>query len=85
VLTTATCGYASHIIKAGSGEVCGEPFSQRELDARLLDMLTRLEHAPWQQNGLRYGRDDSLCQMPSAAIDLLEQLATPNITPREIE
>ncbi len=72
VLTTATCGYASHIVEANSGKVCGEPFKQSELNDQLREMLARLDHAPWSENGLRYGRKDDLYQLPKAAVDLLE-------------
>ncbi len=74
VLTTATCGYAPHIVKAGSGQVCGEPFSQQELNRRLREMLEQLDSAPWSANGLRYGRGEELYTMAQAAADFLEQL-----------
>lgn len=74
VLTTATCGYAPHIVKADSGQVCAEPFSQQELNDRLLDMLRQLDKAPWSENGLRYGQNEELYNMTKAAVDFLEQL-----------
>lgn len=73
VLTTATCGYAPHIAKAGSGQVCGEPFSQEELNGRLLEMLGQLDSAPWSENGLRYGQSEELYNMAEAAVDFLER------------
>ena len=73
VLTTATCGYAGHIVTAGSGQVCGEPFSQRELNGRLLQMLEQLDSAPWSDNGLRYGQNEELYNMSRAAVDFLER------------
>ena len=72
VLTTATCGYANHILEANSGTVCAEPFKQRELNDQLREMLGQLDNAPWSENGLRYGRNDELYQLPKAAVDLLE-------------
>ncbi len=75
VLTTAACGYAFHIERARSGRVCGEPFSQRELDGRLRSMLEALPSAPWSANGLAYGRRVDLHAMPRAAVDLLERFA----------
>lgn len=74
VLTTASCGYAVHVSRAGAGEVCGEPFAQRELNRRLGAMLGQLGSAPWSGNGLRYGREEELGRMPEAAVDILEQL-----------
>ncbi len=77
VLTTATCGYASHILKAGSGQVCDEPFTQNELNHRLLTMLQQLDSAPWSENGLRYGRNEALYQLPRAAVDFFELWTMP--------
>jgi len=73
VLTTATCGYANHIVEADSGQVCGEPFKQSELNDQLREMLGQLDNAPWSENGLRYGKNESLYNMPKAAVDLLER------------
>ena len=73
VLTTASCGYAPHIVRAGSGQVCSEPFRQQELNERLLAMLEQLDNAPWAANGLRYGRGEGLYDMAQAAVDFLEQ------------
>ena len=78
VLTTSTCGYAGHIAAADSGQVCGEPFSQLELNRRLLEMLQQLDSAPWSENGLRYGRNVELYNMSRVAVDFLEQQAAAN-------
>jgi UDP-glucose:(heptosyl)LPS alpha-1,3-glucosyltransferase len=75
VLTTATCGYAFHIEQAQSGQVCGEPFSQIELNQRLAAMLEALPNAPWSENGLNYGKNEVLYTLPQAAVDLIEQQA----------
>ena len=74
VLTTASCGYSFHIEQARSGEVCGNPFSQDELNARLLDMLERIDSAPWSENGLVYGKRDELYALPEAVADIIEEL-----------
>lgn len=79
VLTTATCGYSFHIVQAGSGEVCSEPFNQNELNHRLVDMLDKLDSASWSQNGLAYGKNDELYAMPVVATDLIEQLSAQRI------
>jgi len=73
VLTTASCGYAFHIEKAGSGEVCGQPFDQLELNGRLATMLERLDSAPWSANGLEYGKNDELYSQAEAVADLIEK------------
>jgi len=73
VLTTATCGYAFHIEKAGSGLVCAEPFSQQDLNEKLRHMLTSPEREAWQRNGIVYGRKEDLFSLAEAAVDQLEQ------------
>lgn len=74
VLTTDTCGYAFHIIRAGSGEVCASPFRQEDLSARLLHMLTSEERDSWRRNGIQYGQNVDLYSMPETAVDLIESL-----------
>ncbi len=74
VLTTASCGYAFHIEQAKVGEVCSEPFQQRELDERLLSMLRELPTASWSNNGIAYGANPDLYRMSDHATDLIEQL-----------
>ncbi len=79
VLTTATCGYAEHIHNAAAGLVCGEPFRQGELNRHLRQMLQQLDQAEqptWSENGLRYGRNEDLRQLPKAAADFLESPRT---------
>lgn len=74
VLTTDTCGYAFHITRAGSGEVCASPFRQEDLNARLLHMLTSEERDSWRHNGIQYGRNEDLYSMPETAVDIIESL-----------
>ncbi len=76
VLTTASCGFASHVLEAGAGEVCNQPFRQPELDQRLRSMLERLPTAPWSENGRRYGRTAALYDLPGAAADAIEEIAS---------
>lgn len=72
VLTTASCGYAWHIEQAQSGEVCSDPFTQNELNARLGVMLSNLDSAPWSENGLTYGKQPELYSLASAAVRYIE-------------
>ncbi len=74
VLTTASCGYAFHITQAKAGEVCSEPFQQRELNERLLSMLRELPTASWSKNGIAYGANPDLYRMSDHSCDLIEQL-----------
>lgn len=75
VLTTASCGYAFHIQRAESGQVCPSPFSQQDLNFRLGDMLTKLDESNWSDNGLRYGHTEDLYSMASFSADKLEAFA----------
>ena len=72
VLTTASCGYAWHIEQARSGEVCSDPFTQDELNARLGVMLSNLDSAPWSENGLTYGKQPELYSLATAAVQYIE-------------
>ena len=74
VLTTATCGYSFHIEEAGSGEVCGEPFDQEDLNQKLSSMLQNLDSASWSQNGRKYGENEKLFALPEEATNFIEQL-----------
>lgn len=74
VLTTDTCGYAFHIAKAGSGQVCPSPFSQDDLDRRLADMLTSNERSDWSRNGIHYGQTHDLYSMPERAASIIATL-----------
>lgn len=72
VLTTATCGYAFHIERAGVGIVSASPFDQQRLNKQLLEMLTSPEREQWQANGIAYGRTQDLYSMPEAVANLIE-------------
>lgn len=76
VLTTDTCGYAFHIERARSGEVCPSPFRQEDLDARLQRMLETLPSSQWSDNGIDYGHTAELYDMPQAVTDLIEVLVS---------
>jgi len=75
VLTTDTCGYAFHVLQAGAGQVCESPFSQDDLNGRLLRMLTSAERALWQRSGIDYGRHEDLYSMPESVAAMIEQFA----------
>ncbi|MDP1930040.1 MAG: glycosyltransferase family 4 protein [Gammaproteobacteria bacterium] len=76
VLTTDTCGYAFHITRAGAGEVCSSPFSQADLNRRLLQMLTSDQRSIWHANGIRYGQTVDLYSMPTTVAGLIQTLIT---------
>src|SRR5690606_7158964 len=76
VLTTDTCGYAFHIERAQSGQVCPSPFQQDELNRLLQTMLESLATTAWSDNGIHYGRTAELYDMPAAVVDLIEVLVS---------
>jgi len=75
VLTTAACGYASHVIAADAGLVCDEPFEQARLNNLLCTML-KAGRQPWRQNGIQYGQTRNLYDMPLLVADILLQHRT---------
>jgi len=78
VLTTATCGYAFHIERAGAGLVSPSPFDQQRLNVQLLEMLTSPEREQWRTNGIVYGRTKDLYSMPETVASLIEDLVREN-------
>jgi UDP-glucose:(heptosyl)LPS alpha-1,3-glucosyltransferase len=75
ILTTASCGYAFHIERARSGEVCPLPFQQRKLNEMLREMLEALGSANWSSAGIEYGKNSNLYRMPEAAADIIQASA----------
>lgn len=73
VLTTDVCGYAPHIEKANAGVVLKSPFSQARLDQQLVSMLQSSQRAVWSANGLAYGENLDLYQMPETAATVIER------------
>lgn len=70
VLTTASCGYAYHVEQAQAGLVCPEPFSQAVLNMALVSML-QADRSAWRANGIRYGQQHNLYDMPQTVARLL--------------
>lgn len=75
ILTTASCGYAFHIERARSGEVCPLPFQQHKLNEMLQEMLEALGSANWSSAGIEYGKNNNLYRMPEAAADIIQASA----------
>ncbi len=74
VLATDTCGYAFHVTQAGAGQVCPSPFSQKDLNARLHEMLISSDRASWQRNGLAYAQKVDLFGLADQALAVIEQV-----------
>ena len=69
-LTTASCGYAIHVEQAQAGLVCPEPFKQEVLNLALLSML-QADRSAWRANGIRYGQQHNLYDMPQTIAKIL--------------
>ncbi|MBC53428.1 MAG: glucosyltransferase I RfaG [Gammaproteobacteria bacterium] len=74
VLTTDTCGYAFHVTDAGAGQVCPSPFAQKDLNARLHEMLISSDRASWQRKGLAYAQKVDLFGLADRALAVIEQV-----------
>lgn len=74
VLTTDTCGYAFHVTDAGAGQVCPSPFLQRDLNARLHEMLISSDRSRWQRNGLAYAKEVDLFGLDEQALAIIQQV-----------
>ena len=75
VLATDVCGYAFHIERARAGRVLVSPFKQAVLNRELREMLDTEERAQWSKNGIRYGQEEDLYNMPEVVADYLEHYA----------
>ncbi len=71
VLTTASCGYAFHVRQAQAGLVITEPFSQQTLNETLQKMLESEDKSRWRNNGVTYGQQENLYDMPEAVASML--------------
>lgn len=74
VLTTDTCGYAFHVNNAGAGQVCRSPFKQKDLNARLHEMLISSDRRRWQSNGLAYAEKIDVFGMADEALAAIERV-----------
>ena len=81
VLTTASCGYATHIEKAQAGVVMAEPFSQTLCNEHFLMFLTSVkQRQQWQANALAYAKKVDFYSMPVFAANEIQQYISHNST-----
>lgn len=74
VVTTDVCGFAPYIEQAGAGVLIGSPFEQAALNRVLADALGDPEQRRvWSRNGIRFGRDADIYDMPERAADVIEE------------
>ncbi|MEZ0210040.1 MAG: lipopolysaccharide core heptose(I) kinase RfaP [Methylophilus sp.] len=77
VLTTAVCGYAPHISKAGAGLALPSPFDQEALNKALAKALSS-ERERFSQAGLTYAAELMHNNPGKAEAQILTQLASGN-------
>ena len=75
VLTTANCGYSSHVLAGQAGRVASVPFNQERFNQLLFDMLSSSELQEWGRSGLAYARTTDIYSMPERAVDAIETVA----------
>ena len=71
VVTTAACGYATHVSSAKAGIVLQHPFRQKSLIAALGAARDPSATARWSKSGGDYGKEASLYEGTSRATDLI--------------
>ena len=75
VLTTDTCGYAPHILKADAGAVIDSPFTQAKLDNMVERFICQDEaRLQWSKNALKYAASHDLYSCHESAAKLIEEL-----------
>ena len=77
VLTTDTCGYGPHILKAKAGAVIESPFSQQTLNKMVHTFIQdRGKRQQMSQNGLAYATNEDLYTCHQAAAEIIERILT---------
>jgi len=75
VLTTDTCGYAPHILKADAGAVIESPFSQETLNQTLSTFIKDSDQRQqMSKNALAYCAAEDLYSCHQAAAEIIEHI-----------
>lgn len=78
VLTTDTCGYAPHILKANAGVVIDSPFSQSALNLAVKDFIQKPDKRnTMRDNALAYAAVEDLYSCHTKAAELIESILAP--------
>ncbi len=73
VIASGACGHAPRLREAGAGIVLAEPFSQREFNARLAEILGLPETLRrYREHGLRYAREQDLYSRIERIAEIIE-------------
>ena len=75
VLTTDTCGYAPHILKADAGAVIESPFSQDALNQTVKEFIQNADkRQTMRENALAYAAAEDLYTCHQAAAEIIEHI-----------
>ena len=75
VLTTDTCGYAPHILKADAGAVIESPFSQDALNQTVKEFIQNPDKRQTMcENALAYAASEDLYTCHQAAAEIIEKI-----------
>ena len=75
VLTTDTCGYAPHILKADAGAVIESPFSQDALNQTVKEFIQNADKRQTMcENALAYAASEDLYSCHQAAAEIIEKI-----------
>jgi len=75
VLTTDTCGYAPHILKASAGAVIESPFSQDTLNQTVKEFIQNADkRQAMRENALAYAAAEDLYSCHQAAAEIIENI-----------
>jgi len=75
VLTTDTCGYAPHILKANAGAVIESPFSQNTLNQTVKEFIQNADKRQTMcENALAYAASEDLYTCHQAAAEIIENI-----------
>lgn len=74
VVTTDVCGYAHYLTDYDMGVVLSTPFDQSEFNRNVQMMLESKDALHWHKNGIAFGRQQRVYDMPAVAAESIEQI-----------
>ncbi len=75
VVTTAACGFAEHVQRAGAGVVLPEPFDQAALNAALMQAGSESARREWARSALSYAASRDFTRGFEEAANAIETVA----------
>lgn len=74
VLATDICGYGHYVTEADMGCLVGSPFDQKELNAKLLEMLQINDRVKLIEKGKKFAEIADIYSLPQRAGDVIEEV-----------